>query len=160
MFCNGHNVRLRSRALFRHPRRKCTVDSGRQFYNNTPFSILFQFLFLPQLHASRAISGYSVPIVGCVIGGVGAILRRYGPESMGGVGDFGARIDAETARTGLSDEEISDKVSISISYISIQASPSYIQRYITIRKENWFKFLVFLQCMTTNFTLRRYEVLS
>jgi hypothetical protein len=70
----------------------------------------FQFLFLPQLHASRAISGYSVPIIGCVIGGVGAVLRRYGPESMGGVGDFGARIDAETARTGLSDEEVSDKV--------------------------------------------------
>jgi hypothetical protein len=53
-----------------------------------------------------------------------------------GVGDFGARIDAETARTGLSDEEISDKVYISISYISIQTSQSYI-----IRKENWFKFL-------------------
>ena len=57
-----------------------------------------------------------MPIIGCVIGGVGAVLRRYGPESMGGVGDFGARIDAETARTGLSDEEISDKVYISISY--------------------------------------------
>ena len=60
-----------------------------------------------------------MPIIGCVIGGVGAVLRRYGPESMGGVGDFGARIDAETARTGLSDEEISDKVHIFISYISI-----------------------------------------
>ena len=99
-----------------------------------------------------------MPIIGCVIGGVGAVLRRYGPESMGGVGDFGARIDAEAARTGLSDEEISDKVHISISYISIQTSQSYIQRYITIQKENWLKFLVFLQCTTTNFFRRRYDI--
>jgi hypothetical protein len=36
---------------------------------------------------------------------------------MGGLGDFGARIDAEreTARTGLRDEEIGHKVHISIS---------------------------------------------
>ena len=110
------------------------------------------------MHATRAISGYSVPIIGCVIGGVGAVLRRYGPESMGGVGDFGAKIDAETARAGLSDEEISDKVRISISYISIQTCQSFIQRYITIQKENWFEFLVFLQCMTTNFSRRRCDV--
>ena len=47
--------------------------------------------------------------------GAGAILRLFGPESMGGVGDFGARIDAETARTGLSDEEVGNKVHISMS---------------------------------------------
>ena len=100
-----------------------------------------------------------MPIIAWAIGGAGAILRRYGPESMGGVGDFGARIDAETARTGLSDEEISDKVHISISYLySDQLILYYIQRYITIQKENWFKFLVFLQCMTTSFTRRRYGV--
>ena len=48
--------------------------------------------------------------------GAGAILHRFGPESMGGVGDFGARIDAEIARTGLPEEEISHKVHISTSY--------------------------------------------
>ena len=31
---------------------------------------------------------------------------------MGGVGDIGARIAAETARTGLSDDEIGPKVDI------------------------------------------------
>ena len=67
------------------------------------------------MRATRAISGYSVPIIACVAAGAGAILRLFGPESMGGVGDFGARIDAETARTGLSDEEIGQKVYISIS---------------------------------------------
>jgi hypothetical protein len=51
-----------------------------------------------------------VPIIACVVAGVGAMLRLFGPESMGGVGDFGARIDAEIARTGLSDEEIGLKV--------------------------------------------------
>ena len=66
------------------------------------------------MHATRAISEYSVPIIACVTAGAGAILRRYGPESMGGGGDFGARIDAETARTGLSDEEINHKVNVSI----------------------------------------------
>ena len=85
--------------------------------NNTVlFLFYFQSLSLPQFHATRAISGYSVPIIACVTAGAGAILRRYGPESMGGVGDFGARIDAETARTGLSDNEIGLKVHISILY--------------------------------------------
>ena len=76
----------------------------------------FQFFSLPQLQATRAISGYSVPIISFVAAGVGATLRLFGPESMGGVGDFGARIDAEIARTGLSDLEIGLKVYISISY--------------------------------------------
>ena len=35
---------------------------------------------------------------------------------------------------------------------------SCIQRYIGERKENLFKFLAFLQCMTTNFSHRRYDV--
>ena len=69
------------------------------------------------MHATRAISGYSVPIIACVAAGAGAIIRRYGPESMGGVGDLGAKIDAETVRTGLSDVEIGPKVHTSILYV-------------------------------------------
>ena len=46
----------------------------------------------------------------------GAILCLFDPESMGGVGYFGARIDAETARTGLSDKKIGQKVYNSISW--------------------------------------------
>ena len=53
-----------------------------------------------------------MPIITCITGGAGAILRLLGPESMGGIGDIGARIDAETARTGLSEEEIGSKVHI------------------------------------------------
>ena len=68
------------------------------------------------MHATRAVSGYSVPIILFVATGAGVILRRFGPESMGGVGDLGAKIDAEIARTGLSDEEIGPKVHIFISH--------------------------------------------
>ena len=56
-----------------------------------------------------------MPIITCVTGGAAALIRLFGPESMGGIGDIGARIDAETARTGLSDEEVGVKVYISIS---------------------------------------------
>ena len=44
--------------------------------------------------------------------GAGSVIRLFGPESMGGAGDIGAKIDAEVARTGLSDDEIGPKVHI------------------------------------------------
>ena len=55
-----------------------------------------------------------MPIIACVTAGVSAIIRHLGPESIGGVGDLGARIDAEIARTGLPAEVISQKVYISL----------------------------------------------
>ena len=67
------------------------------------------------MHATRAVSGHSVPIIACVIAGAGAIIRPFGPESMGGIGDFSARIDAESARTGVSADEIGHKVRTSVS---------------------------------------------
>ena len=77
-----------------------------------PFYLHFQLLALPQLRATREVSGRSAPIIGCLAIGAGAIIRSYGPESMGGMGDISARIDAEVARTGLSDDEIGPKVHI------------------------------------------------
>ena len=56
-----------------------------------------------------------MPIIACITAGAGATIRLFGPEFMGGVGDIGARIDAETARTGLSDDEIGLKVHVSVS---------------------------------------------
>ena len=49
--------------------------------------------------------------------GAAAILRFFGPESIGGVGDIGVRIDAEVAHTGLSDDEIGHKVHISLRFL-------------------------------------------
>ena len=65
---------------------------------------------LPLLHATRAISGHSVPIITFVAMGTGLIIRCYGPESIGGLGDYIAKIDAEAALTGVPSEEISDRV--------------------------------------------------
>jgi hypothetical protein len=66
------------------------------------------------LRATRAVSGRSVPIISFVAAGAGAIIRLFGPESVGGVvGDINAKNDAEVARTGLSDEEIGAKVHFS-----------------------------------------------
>jgi hypothetical protein len=56
-----------------------------------------------------------VPIITWITGGAASTINTFGPESMGGTGDIGARIDAETARTGLSDAEIGPKVHISVS---------------------------------------------
>ena len=80
-----------------------------------PF-LLIQYFALPQLYATRAISGHSVPIIACMAAGAAAMIRLFGPESIGGLGDIGARIDAEAARTGLSANEIGHKVRISVSF--------------------------------------------
>ena len=56
-----------------------------------------------------------MPIIACITAGAGATIRLFGPESIGGVGDISAIVDAETARTGLSDDEIGPKVHISVS---------------------------------------------
>ena len=38
------------------------------------------------------------------------MIRLFGPETLGGLGDLGAKIDAEVARTGKSADEIGDQV--------------------------------------------------
>ena len=78
-----------------------------------PFYLYFQYLSLPRLQATRAVSGRSVPTIVCVPAGAGAIIRFFGPEFIGGTGDLGAKIDAEVALTGLSPDEIGRKVHIS-----------------------------------------------
>ena len=58
---------------------------------------------------------------------IACIILTFGPESMeGGTGDIGAKIDIEVAHE------------------------------IGIQKGNLLGFLTFLQCMTTNFSRRRY----
>ena len=74
------------------------------------FYSYFQLFALPQLHATRAVSGHSVPIIAGIILNAATVIRMFGPESIGGLGDFAARIDAEDARTRMSPEENGDKV--------------------------------------------------
>ena len=65
------------------------------------------------MQATRAVSGCSVPIFTFLAAGAGAIIRLFGPESMGGRGGFRAKMEAEIASTGLSVNEIGPKVHIS-----------------------------------------------
>ena len=69
------------------------------------------------MHATRAISGHSVPIIACITTGAAFVIRDFGPESMGGVGDIGARIDAEIARTGRPENEVGPKVHFFVSFL-------------------------------------------
>jgi hypothetical protein len=69
-----------------------------------------QFFAIPQLNTTRALNGNSVPVIAWVTGGALTIIRLFGPKSMGSLGNFGAKIDAEAVRTGKPPEEISDQV--------------------------------------------------
>ena len=154
MFSYRYHIRCRSRTL-------CSYFRCKTVYQQLQLSFLcfyFQAFALPQLHATRAVSEHFVPIITCITAGAGAIIRSFGPDSMGGRGDFGARIDAEAARTGLLADEIGNEVLYLPYHISRDTDQCSIQRYLAIQKENLSKFLVFLQCMTTNFTRRRYDV--
>ena len=51
-----------------------------------------------------------MPVIAFGAGGAGAFIRHFGPESIGGAGDIGAKIDAEVARTGMNADEIGIKV--------------------------------------------------
>jgi hypothetical protein len=53
-----------------------------------------------------------VPIIISAAAGAGAIIREFGPEYLGGMGDLGAKIDAEATRSGLSADEIGVTVHI------------------------------------------------
>jgi len=75
-----------------------------------PCAVILDFCALLQLQATRAITGRSVPIINCIPTGAGPIIRFFGPESMGGKGDIGAKIDAEVARTGLSAHKIGPEI--------------------------------------------------
>ncbi|KAJ7935541.1 UDP-Glycosyltransferase/glycogen phosphorylase [Mycena leptocephala] len=62
------------------------------------------------MQATRALSGNSTQIIAWVTGGASTIIRLFGPESLGGLGNFGERIDAEARRTGKDPVEIGDKI--------------------------------------------------
>ena len=90
------------------------------------------------MHATRAISGHSVPIIACLSSGASVKIRVFGPKSMGGR-DIGPRIDAETARTGLSNKEIGPEVSTYFRIMSVDGLADVVfkfQRNIVTQKEN------------------------
>ena len=101
-----------------------------------------------------------MPIIISSAGGAGAIIREFGPEYLGGIGDLGAKIDAEATRSGLSANEIGATVHVPY-YVCRRTNWRCIQSfqsYLCKQKENSSKFLAFLQCMTTSFSRRRYDL--
>ncbi|KAJ7904930.1 hypothetical protein B0H13DRAFT_1881517 [Mycena leptocephala] len=64
----------------------------------------------PMLQATRSISGTEIPILTFVAANGGALIRMFCPESMGGCGDLGARIDAEALRVGKTAKEVADQI--------------------------------------------------
>ncbi|KDR70117.1 hypothetical protein GALMADRAFT_887158 [Galerina marginata CBS 339.88] len=68
--------------------------------------LLDKWMGLPQLRATRAITGHSVPIVVWSTGNVSYTLRLLGPEHFSGLGDF----SAASIRADSEDEEISRKI--------------------------------------------------
>ncbi|KAJ7726853.1 hypothetical protein DFH07DRAFT_235594 [Mycena maculata] len=75
-----------------------------------PSAIIMDLFGIVQLGAARAISGTSVPIFMFIAGNAGSLIRMFGPESMGGFGDLGAKIDAEALRTGKSADEVGEEL--------------------------------------------------
>ena len=148
MFRNRYNVWSCSSTLCGHPRRKSSKSADvYTSTNSSPFVLsylYFQVFAFLQFQATRAVSEHSVPIIVCITVGAGHIIRLFGPESLGGIGDIAAKIDAEIARTGLSDDEIGHKVHIISHHASRRNIWSSIRRYTTIQKGNSFGFLAFL----------------
>ena len=65
---------------------------------------------LPQLRETRKLGGDSVKICAWVTVSAAYAVSRSGPESIGGMGDVLAKVDAEAVRTGKVAEMIFNKV--------------------------------------------------
>ncbi|KAG6831438.1 hypothetical protein H0H92_010651 [Tricholoma furcatifolium] len=59
---------------------------------------------------TRALSGNNVPIIAWITGGCPTLLRLWGPESFGGLGDQTAKIQAEAARSGRAIDEVANQI--------------------------------------------------
>ncbi|KAJ7738171.1 hypothetical protein B0H16DRAFT_1730061 [Mycena metata] len=75
-----------------------------------PTAVILDRYGVADLRATRAISGNTVPVLTLITFNAASIVRLYGPESLGGVGDLGAKMDAEALRTGRDAAEIGDEM--------------------------------------------------
>ncbi|KJA21667.1 glycosyltransferase family 1 protein [Hypholoma sublateritium FD-334 SS-4] len=65
-----------------------------------PVAALLDFFLGPIVVATRALGGESIRIFAWATGAPAAITRMWGPEYLGGLGDFEAKVEAEAQRTG------------------------------------------------------------
>lgn len=89
---------------------KC-ASTGKMFPATAPPSaVILDAFATPQLNAIRVSSGTKIPVFAFISVPGAALIRMFCPESMGGRGDFGARIDAEALRVGKTADEIGNQV--------------------------------------------------
>jgi hypothetical protein len=96
--------------LYRGGPIKCATTGTEFAAVPPPAALILDVFALPQLHATRAVSGNTVPIFMFIAGNASALIRMFGPESMGGQGDLWPKIDAEALRLGKTADEIGDQV--------------------------------------------------
>ncbi|PPQ73094.1 hypothetical protein CVT25_007907 [Psilocybe cyanescens] len=75
-----------------------------------PEIVILDYFAHPQLLATRAITGKTIPIAAFVCAHAATMLRTLGPEHYGGRGDLGAKIEAEAARRGITPREVGDSL--------------------------------------------------
>ena len=56
------------------------------------------------------LGGTSVAIMALLPAPSAFFIRYFGPESLGGIGDFGKKVDEEAARLGVPSDGLEDKV--------------------------------------------------
>ncbi|KAF5311787.1 hypothetical protein D9619_003781 [Psilocybe cf. subviscida] len=76
----------------------------------SPVAIIMDFFALAELQATRSITGDTIPVTAIVASGAAPIIQLFGPESIGGFGNVGPRIDAEVARTGRDPIEVGEEI--------------------------------------------------
>ncbi|KIM38978.1 glycosyltransferase family 1 protein [Hebeloma cylindrosporum] len=74
-----------------------------------PVAVVIDLCALPQLQATRAISGTSVPIIAILPGPSSSFIRCFAPPTLGGIG-LGKTLDDEAARLGVSPDELGNKL--------------------------------------------------
>ncbi|KAG6821111.1 hypothetical protein H0H93_006450 [Arthromyces matolae] len=87
----------------------CTVADTVFEGVSAPVAVVMDFFCLAELKVTRALTG-NLPIISWITGGSPTLLRFWGPQSMGGIGDQSARIQEEVARTGRAASEVADEV--------------------------------------------------
>jgi hypothetical protein len=96
--------------LYRGSPIKCATTGTEFAAVPPPAALILDVFALPQLHATRSISGTTIPVFMFVAGNAGALIRMFCPVSMGGQGDLGPKIDAEALRLGKTADEVGDQV--------------------------------------------------
>ncbi|KAJ7473185.1 hypothetical protein B0H11DRAFT_2037540 [Mycena galericulata] len=96
--------------LFRAKAVHCATTGKEYAAVPRPSVIIGDIFGFAQLNATRAISGTAIPILTFIAGNAGSIIRVFGPESLGGLGDVRAKIDAQVLQTGDSTDDVAEQI--------------------------------------------------